>query len=98
MTVAYFVFAYVLYKTAYTMIAVPHTAMLPELAPEYNKRTQYTSVSYIFNSVGMIPSYIILLIMLSVFGFSDGLTKDAKTPFFATGIVLAVLLIFHFPF
>ncbi len=91
MTVAYFVFAYVLYKTAYTMIAVPHTAMLPELAPEYNKRTQYTSVSYIFNSVGMIPSYIILLIMLSVFGFSDGLTRDAKTPFFATGIVLSVV-------
>lgn len=91
MTVAYFVFAYVLYKTAYTMIAVPHTAMLPELAPEYNKRTQYTSVSYIFNSVGMIPSYIILLIMLSVFGFSDGLTRDAKAPFFATGIVLTVM-------
>ncbi len=91
MTVAYFVFAYVLYKTAYTMIAVPHTAMLPELAPEYNKRTQYTSVSYIFNSCGMIPSYIILLIMLSVFGFSDGLTRDAKTPFFVTGILLAVM-------
>ncbi len=90
-TVAYFVFAYVLYKTAYTMIAVPHTAMLPELAPEYNKRTQYTSVSYIFNSVGMIPSYIILLIMLSLFGFLDGLTKDAKTPFFLTGILLTVM-------
>lgn len=88
-TVAYFVFAYVLYKTAYTIIAVPHTAMLPELAPEYNKRTQYTSVSYIFNSCGMIPSYIILLILLSVFGFSDGLTRDAKAPFFVAGILLA---------
>ncbi len=91
MTVAYFVFAYVLYKTAYTIIAVPHTAMLPELAPEYNKRTQYTSVSYIFNSVGMIPSYIILLIMLSVFGFSDGLNRDAKMPFLVTGIILAFM-------
>ena len=91
MTVAYFVFAYVLYKTAYTIIAVPHTAMLPELAPEYNKRTQYTSVSYIFNSVGMIPSYIILLIMLSIFGFSDGLNRDAKMPFFITGIILATM-------
>lgn len=91
MTVAYFVFAYVLYKTAYTIIAVPHTAMLPELAPEYNKRTQYTSVSYIFNSVGMIPSYIILLVMLSIFGFSDGLNRDAKTPFFVTGIILAFM-------
>ncbi len=91
MTVAYFVFAYVLYKTAYTMIAVPHTAMLPELAPEYNKRTQYTSVSYIFNSCGMVPSYIILLIMLSVFGFSNGLNRDAKMPFFVTGIILAFM-------
>lgn len=91
MTVVYFVIVYVLYKTAYTVIAVPHTAMLPELAPEYNKRTQYTSVSYIFNSCGMIPSYIILLIMLSVFGFSDGLTKDAKMPFLVTGIILAVM-------
>jgi oligogalacturonide transporter len=91
MTVAYFVFAYVLYKTAYTIIAVPHTAMLPELAPEYNKRTQYTSVSYIFNSVGMIPSYIILLVMLSIFGFSDGLNRGAKMPFFVTGIILAFM-------
>ena len=90
-TVAYFLFAYVLYKTAYTIIAVPHTAMLPELAPEYNKRTQYTSVSYIFNSCGMIPSYIILLILLAVFGYSDGLTKDAKAPFFVAGIVLATM-------
>ncbi len=90
-TVAYFVFAYVLYKTAYTIIAVPHTAMLPELAPEYNKRTQYTSVSYIFNSCGMIPSYIILLVFLSLFGFSDGLTRDAKMPFLVTGIALATM-------
>lgn len=91
MTVVYFVFAYVLYKTAYTMIAVPHTAMLPELAPEYNKRTQYTSVSYIFNSVGMIPSYIILLILLAIFGFSDGLTRESKAPFLVAGIVLAIM-------
>ena len=91
MTVAYFVFAYVLYKTAYTIITVPHTAMLPELAPEYNKRTQYTSVSYIFNSCGMIPSYIILLILLSIFGFSDGLTRDSKTPFLVAGVLLATM-------
>ena len=91
MTVAYYVFAYVLYKTAYTIIAVPHTAMLPELAPEYNKRTQYTSVSYIFNSCGMIPSYIILLIMLSVFGSSDELTQKSRMPFLLTGIILATV-------
>ncbi len=89
--VCYYAFAYILYKTAYTMVDVPHTAMLPTLAPEYNKRTQYTSVSYIFNSVGMVPSYIILLIFLSVFGSSDGLSKESKMPFLLTGIVLAIV-------
>ena len=73
------------------MVDVPHTAMLPTLAPEYNKRTQYTSVSYIFNSVGMVPSYIILLIFLSVFGSSDVLSKNSKMPFLLTGIVLSVV-------
>ncbi len=89
--VMYYAFAYILYKTAYTMVDVPHTAMLPTLAPEYNKRTQYTSVSYIFNSVGMVPSYIILLIFLSVFGSSDKLSADSKMSFLVTGIVLSVV-------
>ena len=89
--VMYYAFAYILYKTAYTMIEVPHSAMLPTLAPEYNKRTQYTSVSYIFNSVGMIPSYIILLIFLSVFGSSGTLSKESKMPFMLTGVVLSIV-------
>ncbi len=89
--IAYYGFSYILYKTAYTMVDVPHTAMLPTLAPEYNKRTQYTSVSYIFNSVGMVPSYIILLILLSVFNSSDGLSKDSKAPFLWAGIILSVV-------
>ena len=91
MCVIYYSFAYILYKTAYTMVDVPHTAMLPTLAPEYNKRTQYTSVSYIFNSVGMIPSYIILLIFLGAFGSSNALSENSKTPFLLTGIVLSIV-------
>lgn len=89
--ICYYGFAYVLYKTAYTMVDVPHVAMLPTLAPEYNKRTQYTSVSYIFNSVGMVPSYIILLIFLSVFGSSGELSRASQMPFFLTGIVLSAV-------
>ncbi len=89
--IAYYGFFYLLYKTGYTMVDVPHTSMLPTLAPEYNKRTQYTSVTYIFNSVGMVPSYIILLIMLSVFDSSDTLSVESKTPFFLTGIILSII-------
>lgn len=91
MCVAYYAFAYILYKTAYTMVDVPHMSMLPVLAPDYNKRTQYTSVSYIFNSVGMVPSYIILLLFLHAFGSSDGLSQSSKMPFLLSGIVLSLI-------
>ena len=87
---AYFVIVYMLYKTAYTIIGVPHTAMLPELAPEYNLRTQYNSVGYLFNSAGMVPSFIIVVIILEIFGSGDNLTSASKTPFLVFGIALSV--------
>ncbi|MBO5065596.1 MAG: MFS transporter [Clostridia bacterium] len=87
---AYFVIVYMLYKTAYTIIGVPHTAMLPELAPEYNLRTQYNSVGYLFNSAGMVPSFIIVVVILEIFGSGDNLTSASKTPFLVFGIALSV--------
>ena len=87
---AYFVIVYMLYKTAYTVIGVPHTAMLPELAPEYNLRTQYNSVGYLFNSAGMVPAFAIVVIILEIFGSGDNLTSASKTPFLVFGIVLSL--------
>ncbi len=86
----YFVIVYMLYKTAYTIIGVPHTAMLPELAPEYNLRTQYNSVGYLFNSAGMVPSFGIVVLILALFGSNDDITSQSKAPFLIIGIVLAV--------
>lgn len=86
----YFIIVYMLYKTAFTVIGVPHTAMLPELAPEYNLRTQYNSVGYLFNSAGMVPSFILVVIILELFGSGDNLTSDSKTPFLVFGVVLSV--------
>ena len=88
---AYFVIVYMLYKTAYTIIAVPHTAMLPELAPEYNLRTQYNSMGYIFNSAGMVPSFGIVVLILMLFGSNDDLNSEiSKKPFLVIGITLAL--------
>lgn len=87
---AYFVIVYMLYKTAYTVIGVPHTAMLPELAPEYNLRTQYNSVGYLFNSAGMVPAFGIVVLILSAFGSNDNLTSASKSPFLVIGIVLSL--------
>lgn len=89
-TMVYFILVYMLYKTAYTIIGVPHTAMLPELAPEYNLRTQYNSVGYLFNSAGMVPAFGIVVVILSLFGSDDNITSESKAPFLVIGIVLAV--------
>lgn len=86
----YFVLIYMLYKTAYTIICVPHTAMLPELAPEYDLRTQYNSMGYLFNSAGMVPSFGIVVLILAVFGSGDNLTSQSKAPFLVIGLVLSL--------
>ena len=90
LAMAYFIIVYMLYKTAYTVIGVPHTAMLPELAPEYNLRTQYNSVGYLFNSAGMVPAFGIVVAILAIFGSDDNLTSASKAPFLAIGIVLSL--------
>ena len=86
----YFVLVYMLYKTAYTIISVPHTAMLPELAPEYDLRTQFNSVGYLFNSAGMVPSFLMAALVLAAFGSNDDLSQASKKPFLVIGIVLSL--------
>ena len=61
----YYLTAYLFYSTATTVLMVPHTAMLPELAPEYFLRTQYNSVGYLMNSTGMVPTFILATITLN---------------------------------
>lgn len=88
--VIYFTIVYVLYKTAYSFVDVPHVAMLPELAPDYDLRTQYNSVGYIFNSLGMFPSFFLAMGILAIFGFSDP-SSGAEFPMLLVGIILALV-------
>ncbi len=89
-TFLYFTFAYMLYKTAYTVIDIPHVAMLPELAPDYDLRIQYNSVGYIFNSFGMFPSFFLVSAILGYFGFSTP-QAGAEKPMLIAGLILAVV-------
>lgn len=88
-TLVYYILAYMLYKTAYTIIIVPHTAMLPEMAPEYSLRTQYNSVGYLMNSAGMVPSF---LLFASVFGFfkMEEFTTASRGKFLTVALILGV--------
>lgn len=86
-TMWYYIAAYMLYKTAYTIIMVPHTAMLPEMAPEYSLRTQYNSVGYLMNSAGMVPSFLIFASVFGLFQMED-FTPASKTKFLVVAIIL----------
>lgn len=86
----YYTVAYMLYKTAYTIIDIPHVAMLPELAPDYDLRIQYNSVGYIFNSFGMFPSFFLTAAILGYFGFSVP-SSGAHKPMLVAGLVLAAV-------
>ncbi|HOU09840.1 MAG TPA: MFS transporter [Clostridiales bacterium] len=98
-TMTYYIIAYMFFSTAMTIVAVPHTAMLPELAPKYFLRTQYKSVEYLVNSVGMTSSFVLASL---IFGYvnMDTLTADTRPRFALMGGILclffALPLIFTF--
>ena len=87
----YYTCAYMLFNTAYTLVCVPYTAMLPEVAPEYSLRTQYKSVEYIMNSVGMVSSF---LLVAATIGLTDVKVFDSspemRHKFFMLGLILAI--------
>ena len=84
----YFTGMYMLFSTAYTVVVVPHTAMLPVLAPKYNLRTQYNSVKTIIDAIGTEGSFIIATLILSYTAkagksvFSNALSAFGNTPQF----------------
>ena len=88
-TMVYYSAAYILFSTAYTLVVVPHTAMLPELAPAYSLRTQYNSVGYLMNSVGMVSSFMLVSITLGFFDM-ESLSAGSRTKFMVLGIVLCL--------
>lgn len=92
----YYLAASLLYGCSYTMASVPHTAMLPSIAPRYFLRTQFKMIEYIMNSVGQISSFIFTALALSGFNVKVALgalpdPSPADRPkYMMVGIILAV--------
>ena len=61
---AYYLLTAFLYSTGFTMMSIPHTAMLPTVAPKYFERTQFKIVEYAFNSIGQSLSFVFMGLML----------------------------------
>ena len=77
-TMWWYVFAYMFYKTVSTFISVPHTAMLPELAPDYNLRTQFNAVKTIMDAVASYSSFFVAAMILG--GINGLMTTPTFSP------------------
>ncbi len=92
----WYLFAALMYCTFMTILSVPHTAMLPTVAPSYFERTQYKIVEYMMNSVGQVLSYVFAALVLSGFNIKTALmglptpTSADRPKYLLVGIVLAV--------
>lgn len=93
---AFYLCAGLLYGVAYTMASIPHTAMLPSIAPDYFLRTQYKMVEYIMNSVGQISSFIFTALALSGFNIKVALgalpdpSPSDRPKYLMVGIILSI--------
>ena len=67
-TMWWYIAMYMFYKTVSTFINVPHTAMLPELAPRYNLRTQFNAVKTVMDAVASYTSFFIAATILGGLG------------------------------
>ena len=85
----YYLVTAFLYSTSYTMMSVPHVAMLPTIEPDYFRRTQYKMVEYMFNSVGQVASFLFMGMMLGGTNM-DNPSPEHRPTYFFCGLVLAV--------
>ena len=90
-TMWWYIFAYMFYKTVSTFITVPHTAMLPMIAPGYHLRTQFNAVRTILDAVASYSSFFVSALILG------GINGVMVTPKFSADFrgrftVMAVVL------
>ncbi len=85
----YYLLASLIYSSGYTMINIPHVAMLPTVAPKYFERAQYKIVEYIFNMFGMFPSFIFMSIVLGGTNMVNPSPAD-RNKYLICGIVFVI--------
>jgi len=64
----YFLFAYMFFGTAFTIVMVPYNAILPEMTSDYNERTSFTTVRMAFSAGTAILAAVVPSIIIKSFG------------------------------
>lgn len=88
-TMIYYIIVYILFKTVYTFVIVPHTAMLPEIAPDYSLRTQYNAVRTIMDAIASYSSFLISALFFGLFE-TEKFSAASRQKFSIMGLVLCL--------
>lgn len=92
-TMVWYIVTYMFYKTVSTFISVPYTAMLPQIAPTYNLRTQFNAVKTILDAVASYSSFFVSSVILgglSCLMNTPDFSPAYRSRFMIMGLVLAL--------
>lgn len=80
----YYLIAYLLYDTAFTIVSVPYTALTPELTEDYDERTSLNGYSQAISIAGGLIAAISVPVLKDAF-------PDQKTGFWVAGLIFGIL-------
>ena len=82
--IAYLIVMAIIVRVFITMYEIPSSAMVPEMTDDYNQRTIFISVRYVFGvAAGVMMSAIVFGVIMKTVGGHDGRLNAANYPIFA---------------
>ncbi|MDR3264170.1 MAG: MFS transporter [Clostridiales bacterium] len=85
----YFLFAQILFSTAYSMGTVPYDALLPRMIDNYDERTNYSSARMVFSGIASVGGNYIYQLLIPVTKVEDYAGLDAQ--FMKLGLILGAV-------
>ena len=86
---SYYLIAYLLYDTAFTIVQVPYSALTPELTEDYDERTSLNGYSQAVSIAGGLIAAISVPVLKDSF-------LDQKTGFFIAGLIFGIFAFFPY--
>jgi Na+/melibiose symporter-like transporter len=92
-TIAYLIVMAIVVRVFITMYEIPSSAMVPEMTDDYNERTTFISVRYVFGvAAGVAMNAIAFGVIMKTAGGHDGRLNAANYPIFAA-VSCAIMIV-----
>ncbi|MFI3168016.1 MAG: MFS transporter [Bacillota bacterium] len=62
----YYIFAYILFSTAFTIVMTPYNALLPDMIDSYNDRTGYSTIRMLISNLSALVSVVVPPIIIAM--------------------------------